>query len=153
MLKKTGNILEQSLSEVLSFAGHPVFYSFVYPRYKFYGYRPLLTAWYGVNVLGLVWFGFIHQAGVMPVQRFIGGNVYLYIYVYICVSVCLQQVLKRLTRPCLFFLATHMKLESLVKKNLVQIFSETINPPSKLNNIFQPCNFQSFHISKIGIRL
>ena len=70
------------VSEVSSFEGHPVFYPFVYPRYKFYGYRPLLTAWYGVNVLGLVWFGFIHQAGVMPVQRFIGGNVNLSIYIY-----------------------------------------------------------------------
>jgi len=42
-------------------------------RYKFLGFRPLLTLWYIFNVAAAVWFGFIHQAGVLPAQKHIGG--------------------------------------------------------------------------------
>jgi len=41
-------------------------------RFKVYGFKPLLTLWYIFNVIAMVWFGFVHQAGVMPVQKFIG---------------------------------------------------------------------------------
>jgi len=41
-------------------------------RWKAYGYKPLLTLWYIFNIIAMVWFGFVHQAGVMPVQKFIG---------------------------------------------------------------------------------
>ena len=36
-------------------------------------WKPLLTLWYAFNILAMVWFGFIHQAGVMPIQRDIGS--------------------------------------------------------------------------------
>ena len=48
-------------------------------RWKCNGYKPLLTLWYAFNILAAVWFGFIHQAGVLPIQRQISrldhGNV------------------------------------------------------------------------------
>ena len=33
----------------------------------------MLTVWYAFNILAVVWFGFIHQAGVVPLQRDIGN--------------------------------------------------------------------------------
>ena len=33
----------------------------------------MLTIWYAFNILAVVFFGFIHQAGVVPIQRDIGG--------------------------------------------------------------------------------
>ena len=48
-------------------------------RWKVGGWRPLLSLWYAFNILAMVWFGFVHQAGVTPVQAQIGamdhGNV------------------------------------------------------------------------------
>jgi len=50
-------------------------------RYKVFGYKPLLSLWYIFNILATVWFGFIHQAGVVPVTRQISylnhGNSYV----------------------------------------------------------------------------
>jgi len=42
-------------------------------RYKVLGYRPLLSLWYMFNIACVVWFGYVHQAGVLPVQRHLGG--------------------------------------------------------------------------------
>ncbi len=46
-------------------------------RWKCLGFRPLLSLWYAFNILAMGWFGFLHQAGVMPVQKFIAGKVRL----------------------------------------------------------------------------
>ena len=42
-------------------------------RWKVGGWRPLLSFWYAFNILAMVWFSFVHQAGVTPVQGEIGG--------------------------------------------------------------------------------
>ena len=42
-------------------------------RWKVGGWKPLLTLWYAFNILAMAGFGFIHQAGVMPIQRDIGA--------------------------------------------------------------------------------
>lgn len=38
-------------------------------RYKILGYRPFLTLWYIFNIGMVLFFGFIHQAGVYPTLR------------------------------------------------------------------------------------
>jgi len=38
-------------------------------RWKINGWKPMLTLWYAFNILATIWFGFIHQAGVLPIQR------------------------------------------------------------------------------------
>jgi len=42
-------------------------------RWKCGSWKPMLTVWYAFNILAVVWFGFIHQAGVVPLQRDIGN--------------------------------------------------------------------------------
>ena len=42
-------------------------------RWKIGGWRPLLSLWYAFNILAAVWFGFLHQSGVLPIQRSISS--------------------------------------------------------------------------------
>jgi len=42
-------------------------------RFKVFGRKPLLSTWYVFNILAALWFGFVHQAGVLPAQKFISG--------------------------------------------------------------------------------
>ena len=41
-------------------------------RWKVGGWRPVLSLWYAFNILAMVWFSFIHQAGVTPLQGQLG---------------------------------------------------------------------------------
>ena len=42
-------------------------------RARIFGYKPLLTLWYIFNIFATLWFGFLHQSGVVPIQRHISS--------------------------------------------------------------------------------